>query len=227
LSNLDAALRVNTRSEIIKQHHRLGSTMIYVTHDQVEAMTMGTRICVMNAGEVAQIGVPLEVYWQPANTFVARFLGAPPMNLFTVPLSDIKGDGAASVNGPALTAPLTRWSAAALAPFANREVILGVRAEDLHLSTEALDGAPSGSIRGRVTAVEPLGAETLVLVETAGGIECIARLPRHVTAATDQAIELFFAASATYLFDSATGRAVPAAVPPAVVGTLPLRKAVQ
>jgi len=74
LSNLDASLRVNTRNELIKQHRRLGSTMIYVTHDQVEAMTMGTRICVMNNGRVAQIGAPLEVYWQPADTFVARFL---------------------------------------------------------------------------------------------------------------------------------------------------------
>jgi multiple sugar transport system ATP-binding protein len=85
LSNLDAALRVNTRNELIRQHHRLASTMIYVTHDQVEAMTMGTRICVMNGGKVAQIGAPLDVYWQPADTFVARFLGAPPMNLFTLP----------------------------------------------------------------------------------------------------------------------------------------------
>ena len=74
LSNLDAALRVNTRNELIKQHNRLRSTMIYVTHDQVEAMTMGTRICVMNDGRVAQIGAPLDVYWNPADTFVARFL---------------------------------------------------------------------------------------------------------------------------------------------------------
>jgi len=81
LSNLDAALRVNTRNELIKQHHRLRSTMIYVTHDQVEAMTMGTRICVMNGGRVAQIGAPLDVYWNPADTFVARFLGCPPMNI--------------------------------------------------------------------------------------------------------------------------------------------------
>ena len=81
LSNLDAALRVNTRNELIRQHHRLRSTMIYVTHDQVEAMTMGTRICVMNGGRVVQIGAPLDVYWNPADTFVAKFLGSPPMNL--------------------------------------------------------------------------------------------------------------------------------------------------
>src|SRR3954468_11148629 len=114
LSNLDATLRVNTRNELIKQHHRLGSTMIYVTHDQVEAMTMGTRICVMNEGRVAQIGAPLEVYWQPADTFVARFLGSPPMNLFTVPLAG--SGGSFHIESPALRAPLSRWAAATLAP---------------------------------------------------------------------------------------------------------------
>src|SRR5919109_4185558 len=81
LSNLDAALRVGMRGELIKLHHRLGATMIYVTHDQVEAMTMGDRICIMNGGKVAQIGAPLEVYRNPADTFVASFLGSPPTNL--------------------------------------------------------------------------------------------------------------------------------------------------
>ena len=81
LSNLDAALRVSTRGEIAKLHRRLGATMIYVTHDQVEAMTLGTRICIMNGGKVVQVGEPLEVYQRPANTFVASFLGNPPMNL--------------------------------------------------------------------------------------------------------------------------------------------------
>ena len=81
LSNLDAALRVGMRGELIKLHHRLGATMIYVTHDQVEAMTMGDRICIMNGGKVAQIGAPLEVYARPADMFVASFLGSPPTNL--------------------------------------------------------------------------------------------------------------------------------------------------
>ena len=81
LSNLDAALRVGMRGELIKLHHRLGATMIYVTHDQVEAMTMGDRICIMNGGKVVQIGAPLEVYRDPADTFVASFLGSPPTNL--------------------------------------------------------------------------------------------------------------------------------------------------
>ena len=81
LSNLDAALRVSTRNELIRQQHEIGTTSIYVTHDQVEAMTMGDRVCIMNEGRVVQIGAPLEVYRHPADIFVARFLGSPPMNL--------------------------------------------------------------------------------------------------------------------------------------------------
>ena len=91
LSNLDAALRVSTRGEISALHRRLGATMIYVTHDQVEAMTMGTRICIMNGGRVAQVGPPLEVYRRPANTFVASFLGNPPMTLLPAVATDKSG----------------------------------------------------------------------------------------------------------------------------------------
>ncbi|MFG1413148.1 MAG: sn-glycerol-3-phosphate ABC transporter ATP-binding protein UgpC [Pseudomonadota bacterium] len=206
LSNLDAALRVNTRNELIKQHHRLGSTMIYVTHDQVEAMTMGTRICVMNGGKVAQIGAPLEVYWEPADTFVARFLGSPPMNLFTAPLRG-GPDGFLLDEGP-FHAPLIRWSAAALAPYADRKITFGVRAEDLHLDPAAAGEGLRGRIRGKAFAIEPLGAETLVVLETPLG-ECTARLPRHVMVRPGDEVDLAFAASAAYLFDVETGRAIP------------------
>ena len=206
LSNLDAALRVNTRNELIKQHHRLASTMIYVTHDQVEAMTMGTRICVMNGGRVAQVGAPLEVYWQPADTFVARFLGAPPMNLFTGPLS---ADGCQFVGG-AVEAPVSRWRPATLAPYAGRAVVLGVRAEDLHLDASVLAGQATGSIRGQAFAIEPLGAETLVVVETQAGMECTARLPRDVRVRAGEVVTLHFGERSAYLFDEASGRAIPA-----------------
>jgi multiple sugar transport system ATP-binding protein len=205
LSNLDAALRVNTRNELIRQHHRLASTMIYVTHDQVEAMTMGTRICVMNGGKVAQVGAPLEVYWNPADTFVARFLGAPPMNLFTLPVT---GEGG-QIGRDGVAGRLSRWRDDTLAPLAGREVIMGVRAEDLYLDAAAA-GVGGGTIRGRVFAVEPLGAETLLAVETETGVECTARLPRDVTARPGEMVDFHFAASATYLFDKETGRAIPA-----------------
>ena len=216
LSNLDAALRVATRNELIRQHHRLGTTMIYVTHDQVEAMTMGTRICVMNGGRVVQIGAPLDVYWNPADTFVARFLGSPPMNLFDLAVAD--GHAA----GTGIAVPLARWRPEALAPFLQKPeglapfleasavastLTVGVRAEDLQLGA-----GPPGAARidAHVFAVEPLGAETLLAVETPGTrTEITARLGRHVTARVGEAVSLHFDPASAYLFDPATTRAIP------------------
>ena len=105
LSNLDAALRATTRNELIKQQHELGTTTIYVTHDQVEAMTMGDRICIMNGGETVQIGSPLEVYRKPADTFVARFLGSPPMNLIAARLE--RSDGGFALHAGGIAIPVT------------------------------------------------------------------------------------------------------------------------
>jgi multiple sugar transport system ATP-binding protein len=203
LSNLDAALRVNTRSEIIKQHNRLGSTMIYVTHDQVEAMTMGSRICVMNGGKVAQIGPPLEVYWNPANTFVARFLGAPPMNLIP---ADVTAE-AKRARTSSLDAPLARWRASTLSPLSGRQVTVGIRAEDLLMTPPESD--EHGALHGRVVAIEPLGAETVLLLALADGTEISARLPREAVASLEQQLHLYFRPEAVYLFDAITGNALP------------------
>ena len=201
LSNLDAALRVATRNELIRQHHRLGSTMIYVTHDQVEAMTMGSRICVMNAGRVVQIGAPLDVYWNPADTFVARFLGSPPMNLVDLPVAQDRA------TGPGIAASLARWSPATLAMHDGATLTIGIRAEDLALG----EGPPgAGMIDAHVFAVEPLGAETLLAVETQGArTEITARLGRNVEARVGDAVRLHFDPGAVYLFDPATGAAIP------------------
>ena len=108
LSNLDAALRVSTRGEISALHRRLGATMIYVTHDQVEAMTMGTRICIMNGGRVAQVGPPLEVYRHPANTFVASFLGNPPMTLLPAIATDKPGGRCLKIGSSEIELPPSR-----------------------------------------------------------------------------------------------------------------------
>jgi multiple sugar transport system ATP-binding protein len=105
LSNLDAALRVSTRGEIAAIHRRLGATMIYVTHDQVEAMTMGTRICIMNGGRIAQVGEPLDVYRKPADTFVASFLGNPPMNLLPATVTDAPGGRTLRIGASTITLP--------------------------------------------------------------------------------------------------------------------------
>jgi len=205
LSNLDAALRVTTRNELIRQQKELGTTSIYVTHDQIEAMTMGDRICIMNQGEVVQIGSPLEVYRRPADTFVARFLGSPPMNLLAARLEG--ADGALRLRlgetsfalPPALSAPLTR--------HAGRAVTLGVRPEDLY---EALPPGLQGrtvALPVRVDAVEPLGAETL-LVLSFGGVELIARIGRDTGLRGGDRVEINLDASTLHLFDPRTGAAL-------------------
>ena len=213
LSNLDAALRVNTRNELVRLHRRLGATMIYVTHDQVEAMTMGQRICVMNKGKVAQIGRPLEVYRQPADAFVARFLGSPPMNLMPGRVTTHGGAAFAEV-GPSRL-PLAAWSASALAA-AGGEVLVGVRPEALSLVGSGRDGgdaagAPgTATLAGSVNAIEPLGAETLLVVDLEGGVgEVTARVHRDVVLALGDAVRLAIAPGALYLFDRATGAAMP------------------
>lgn len=202
LSNLDAALRVATRNELTRLHRRLGATMIYVTHDQVEAMTMGSRICVMNRGRIAQVGAPLDVYRNPADTFVARFLGSPPMNLLPARLHRTPTGARVHVAGSEF--PLTRWSDAALANI--DEVTFGIRPEDMHLLPAA--APPQPAISGTVASVEPLGAETLLLVDTKGG-EVTARLHRDTAARPGETVRLAVPASAAYLFDP-DGRAIAA-----------------
>jgi multiple sugar transport system ATP-binding protein len=187
LSNLDAALRASTRQELIRLHRRLGATMIYVTHDQVEAMTMGDRICIMDHGRVAQIGAPLEVYHRPATTFVAGFLGSPPMNLLPATVADGR----------------VRLGAATLALKARAPdgpVTLGVRPEDLV-------PAPDGPLAGEVAAVEPLGAETILSVRLPGvERELMLRAGRTAPAGLGDRIALVAPDEAIHLFDAATGQ---------------------
>ena len=163
LSNLDAALRVSTRGEIAAIHRRLGATMIYVTHDQVEAMTMGTRICIMNGGRVAQVGAPLAVYRRPASTFVASFLGNPPMNLLPAVVTDEVGGRTLKVGEslielpPAVTSPLV----------AGRTITFGIRPEHIARATGGL-GALIFPVPVEVQRIEALGAETIVVAQVAG-----------------------------------------------------------
>jgi len=166
LSNLDARLRAHMRAELIQLRRRIGRTMIYVTHDQLEAMTMSDRIAVLNEGRIQQLGPQDEVYSRPANRFVASFIGTPAMNLVD---GELAGEGdAPAFRCAAFTVPLSgAVAAAARTKSGGRAVTLGVRPEDV-----ALGG---GEIRGEVTVVEPAGHETLVFVD-AGGVQLIARL---------------------------------------------------
>jgi multiple sugar transport system ATP-binding protein len=205
LSNLDAALRLNTRNELIRQQAELGTTTIYVTHDQIEAMTMGHRICIMQKGEVVQVGAPLEVYRRPANTFVARFLGGPPMNLIPAEL-ELAGAGA-SVRLDPLRIGLDLASRPA--GLKGGAVTLGIRPEDIYEAPPAEPGATAGALPVRVVAVEPLGAETLVVVRLAGSdTELIARVGRDSRFVAGTTSTIFLDLARIHLFDPATTAAI-------------------
>ena len=214
LSNLDASLRVSTRNELIKQQHELGTTTIYVTHDQVEAMTMGDRICIMNGGEVVQIGRPLEVYRQPANSFVARFLGNPPMNLLAARL---ERDGTRHVVRVAGTVfEVSGHAPAALAPHVDRAVTLGVRPEDLYEAPPERGASRMQQVGARILAVEPLGAETLLMLSVGDrGEELIARIGRDTALRHGDRARLWVDTAAMHLFDPATTKAIPKGSEPA------------
>jgi multiple sugar transport system ATP-binding protein len=175
LSNLDAKMRVETRTEISRLHRQLASTMIYVTHDQTEAMTMADRIVVMRYGKIQQIAAPLDLYHQPANLFVAGFIGSPPMNFFTGTLSaSSQGTLDFIEKVPAgqtpFRCPLSTETSRRLSSRQDREVILGLRPEHLHPNS-----LTSGfTLEATVEVVEPMGAETFVYLRT-GGHTCICR----------------------------------------------------
>ena len=158
LSNLDAKLRVQMRVELKKLHLRLGTTAIYVTHDQVEAMTLGDRVVVMKDGLVQQVGEPLELYNQPANKFVAGFIGSPAMNFATVTMSN--GAGGITAKNAGLEIQVPGNEAERLRPHVGRQVTLGIRPEDLHVSR---DGDPPGlTFNSKVEVIEQLGSEILL-----------------------------------------------------------------
>ncbi|WP_067466708.1 ABC transporter ATP-binding protein [Nocardia amamiensis] len=193
LSNLDAKLRSATRAELIALHERLGATFLYVTHDQVEAMTMADRIALLNEGRVEQVGTPTELYDRPRSTFVAGFLGAPPMNLF--PAAVTERDGVLRVVADGIDTEL----AISTADFGDDiEVVAGIRPEQLRLD-------PTGSdIRGRVTMVENLGSEELIHFTTGDRTLC-ARAPRPAGVAADDSIALRVDPARIHLFHAASG----------------------
>src|SRR5262245_26357370 len=202
LSNLDAALRVSTRGEIGKLHRRLGATMIYVTHDQVEAMTLGQRICIMNGGKVVQVGPPLEVYKRPANTFVAAFLGNPPMNL--LPASVTGGSEGLALKLGEATFVLPAWGAPRLP--AGTALTLGIRPESI--VERPRNGAAFASVEAEVVQVEPLGAETIIATRLAGiERDVMARIGADPDVEVGSKCTLSFDLAAAHLFD-ASGAAI-------------------
>jgi multiple sugar transport system ATP-binding protein len=175
LSNLDAKLRVQMRAELSALHHRLQATMIYVTHDQVEAMTMGDRIVVLKDGLIQQIGTPLGLYNTPVNRFVAGFIGSPPMNFMKVGLK--MENGKMMADEGTFRLELTAQQAEVLRSYAGRDAIFGIRPEDL---VYVENGERGNAIPTKVEVVEPLGAEIHLWVSTKNN-QLVARVPpRHV-----------------------------------------------
>ena len=201
LSNLDAKMRVSTRTEISKLHESLEATMIYVTHDQVEAMTMGDRICVMKDGRIMQVAEPLELYNHPANLFVAGFIGSPSMNFFRGKIEYSGGRATFVENsktGTPLVVGLEGVIAAKAAAYVGRDIVFGIRPEDI---SDAAGNKDSHEVA--VSLAEPMGAETYLHLTT-GTSEFIARVaPDHVRSADDKA-RVRFDLTKAHLFDAAT-----------------------
>jgi len=199
LSNLDARLRAATRVEIARLHRRLGTTMVYVTHDQVEAMTLGQRIVVLDGGRVQQVDAPMALYERPANLFVATFLGSPAMNVLPGRLVAAPGATPALDGDEGLRLPLPGlalpWD------WQGREVVLGLRPE--HLARAA--DAEADAVAARVELVEPVGSEVFVNLELAGrGL--VARLPPGPLPEAGGPLQLRADGAHAHLFDPASGR---------------------
>jgi multiple sugar transport system ATP-binding protein len=201
LSNLDAKLRLGMRTEIARLHRRLRATMLYVTHDQIEAMTLGQRIVVFNAGEVQQIDTPMRLYDQPANLFVAGFMGSPAMNFFrghfvSAPAPHLHG----SVGDLPLPGSPPRPTDVAAA---NGELIVGLRPEDLQLSAASLGENPL-SLDAIIESIEPVGNEIFLTVQAAGHT-VICRVPPQALPEPGRALRLYFAAGRLRYFDAQSG----------------------
>ncbi len=196
LSNLDAALRVRMRQELTRLHRELRATMIYVTHDQVEAMTMADRIVVLQAGSVEQVGTPMELYRQPTNLFVAGFIGSPRMNflLATVQSASDAGLVLALGDGTALHAP-QRTSALA----AGDKVTLGIRPEHMTLTT-------TGSIAAEVQAVEQLGGESYLYLQASSGEALVVKVNGESKAVPEQQVQVAPDLDFLHLFDASGSR---------------------
>ena len=194
LSNLDAKLRVQTRSQIAELQRRLGITTVYVTHDQVEAMTMGHRVAVLSGGKLQQCDTPRQLYDNPVNQFVAGFIGSPAMNLQTASLTE----GGARLAGTVIPLPTAVRTAASQAGL--RELVIGIRPEHLHLA----DG--TGEIKGEVMLVEELGADALLHVRLAeSGNQVVARTEGRKPPAPGQDVTFRVQPDDIFAFDPATG----------------------
>jgi multiple sugar transport system ATP-binding protein len=205
LSNLDAKLRVAMRTEITKLHQRLQTTFIYVTHDQTEAMTMGTRIVVMKDGFIQQVDTPQNLYDYPTNLFVASFIGSPQMNFFNVQLSKENGDVYATFGVNRIKVPVSKVSKFIDESYVEKEVIMGIRPENIHDEEVFLANSPASVVEMAVEVVELMGSETYLYLKASGKEEnIVARVDPRSTARTGDTIRVAFDANRLHFFDKDT-----------------------
>ncbi len=198
LSNLDAKLRVNTRAEISKLHARLGTTFIYVTHDQTEAMTMATRIAVMDAGVIQQVGTPQELYDHPVNVFVAGFIGSPAMNFFSARVGET--NGTLELDGASLKVSVPLDRAEELKGFVGRELLFGIRPENIHDTRYVPRGVSAAPVTVKIDVTELMGNEVFLHM-LAGENKILARVdPRTELRAGDDA-EVMMDLERMHVFD--------------------------
>jgi len=198
LSNLDAKLRVLMRTEIHKLHLRLSTTMIYVTHDQTEAMTMGDRIAVMKDGIVQQLADPITVYDHPVNKFVASFIGSPPMNFMLGRL--LKKDGRFYFDEGRIIVKLVEEMYKNISPYQGKEVYLGIRPEEIYDKLFVSSAPPENIVRVTCEVVEPMGSEVYLYLNT-GRHNFIARVGAHDRPPINQDMDLVFDMSKVHFFD--------------------------
>ena len=204
LSNLDAKLRVQMRIEISKIHQRLGATIIYVTHDQTEAMTLGTRIVVMKDGIVQQVDTPQNLYQKPGNLFVAGFMGSPQMNFLDVVISEKGGNTVATIgNEHEVIVPAAKAKVLKDKGYIGKKVVLGIRPEDIHDSQMFLETSPSKPMTSVVKVYELLGAEVFLYFDV-DGTQVTARVDPRTTAKTGDPIRFAFDMEKAHFFDKET-----------------------
>lgn len=205
LSNLDAKLRVQTRAEISKLHKELQTTFIYVTHDQVEAMTMATRIAVMNAGLLQQIDSPQNLYDHPNNKFVAGFIGSPAMNFFDARL--VKDNDALYIDAGEFSIQIPKDRAAVYVPHAGKAVTFGIRPEDIHNPEFTPPDIIPARVESKVDVTELMGNEVFVYL-TAGKHSYVARVDPRSRYALDENVQLAFNLANMHIFDRETEQAI-------------------
>ena len=207
LSNLDAKLRVQTRAELIKLHRRLGITTIYVTHDQVEAMTMGDRICVMKDGVVQQVDTPLGLYNHPANMFVAGFIGTPSMNFLDARI--VNGSEGYAIDGGCFKVKLPSEKADRLKDYVDKEVVFGIRPEDIFDKNLAniVQATEDNTAKAVVDVIEPMGP-IVTMYLTCGDHSMIATIDAESQAIEGKEIELIFDMAKTHVFEKGTEKAI-------------------